>query len=224
MPASTLSFTRMMETHYGKPVILLIDEYDIPLAKANEEKEVGERYYGQMLDVIRGIMSTALKSNDYLKFAVVTGCLRIAKESIFTGVNNFASYSVLDEKRDTFREWYDSPCSAEILIGWAMRRDEMEIVEMLDVCAKMANRDAALRREFLATRQNEHPVDAFCRICRRLGFPVYPMDLIAAGEDSYAAMKRSTNGGGENSPMLEGEDDFYELFLAGLSAPTGQSH
>ena len=104
MPASTLSFTRMMETHYGKPVILLIDEYDILLAKANEEKEMGERYYGQMLDVIRGIMSTALKSNDYLKFAVVTGCLRIAKESIFTGVNNFASYSVLDEKRDTFRE------------------------------------------------------------------------------------------------------------------------
>jgi hypothetical protein len=128
---SMLLLSRMMAAHYGKPVILLIDEYDVPLAKANEEKEAGERYYGQMLDVIRGIMGTALKSNDYLKFAVVTGCLRIAKESIFTGVNNFASYSVLDdkfsryfgftqpevdellktadlvEKRDTFREWYD---------------------------------------------------------------------------------------------------------------------
>ena len=126
-----LLLTRMMAAHYGKPVILLIDEYDVPLAKANEEKEAGERYYGQMLDVIRGIMSTALKSNDYLKFAVITGCLQIAKESIFTGVNNFKSYSVLDdkfskyfgftqsevdellktadleEKRDTFREWYD---------------------------------------------------------------------------------------------------------------------
>ena len=121
----------MMAAHFGKPVILLIDEYDVPLAKANEEKEAGVRYYGEMLDVIRGIMSTALKSNDYLEFAVVTGCLRIAKESIFTGVNNFASYSVLDERfsryfgftqpevdemlkaadleerRDTFREWYD---------------------------------------------------------------------------------------------------------------------
>jgi hypothetical protein len=128
---SLLLLSRMMAAHYGKPVILLIDEYDVPLAKANEEKEAGERYYGQMLDVIRGIMSTALKSNDYLKFAVVTGCLRIAKESIFTGVNNFKSYSVLDdkfskyfgftqsevdellktadleEKCDTFREWYD---------------------------------------------------------------------------------------------------------------------
>lgn len=128
---SLLVLTRMMAAHFGKPVILLIDEYDVPLAKANEEKEAGERYYPQMLDVIRGIMSTALKSNDSLKFGVVTGCLRIAKESIFTGVNNFASCSVLDdrfsryfgftqkevdalllaadleEKRDIFKEWYD---------------------------------------------------------------------------------------------------------------------
>lgn len=83
---------RMMRAVYGKQVVLLIDEYDVPLAKANTNG-----YYREMLDVIRGIMSTSLKTNDYLKFAVVTGCLRIPKESIFTGVNNFASYSVLDE-------------------------------------------------------------------------------------------------------------------------------
>lgn len=94
---SLLTLSRMMAAHYGKPVILLIDEYDVPLAKANEEKEGGERYYPQMLEAIRGLLSTALKSNECLKFAVVTGCLRIAKESIFTGVNNFACYSVLDE-------------------------------------------------------------------------------------------------------------------------------
>ena len=128
---SLLTLTRMMAAHYGRQVILLIDDYDVPLAKANEEKEAGERYYPQMLAVIRAIMSSALKSNADLKFAVVTGCLRIAKESIFTGVNNFASYSVLDErfsryfgftreeidhllktaeleeKRELFREWYD---------------------------------------------------------------------------------------------------------------------
>ena len=128
---SLLSLTRMMSAHYGKPVILLIDEYDVPLAKANEEKEKGDRYYAEMLDVIRGIMSTALKSNECLKFGVVTGCLRIAKESIFTGVNNFCSYSVLDNefsqyfgftqdevnellkaadrenKAEIFKEWYD---------------------------------------------------------------------------------------------------------------------
>ena len=57
---------------------------------------------------------------------------------------------------------------------------------------------------------------AFCRTCRELGYEIYEMDLITAGEEAYAAMRRSTNGGGENSPMLEGEDDFYELFFAGL--------
>ena len=90
--SSIETLIRIMYTVYGKQVILLIDEYDVPLAKAYENG-----YYREMLDVIRGIMSTSLKSNDYLKFAVVTGCLRISKESIFTGVNNFTSYSVLDE-------------------------------------------------------------------------------------------------------------------------------
>ena len=64
--------------------------------------------------------------------------------------------------------------------------------------------------------REKEPLAAFCKKCRELGVPVYEMDLIAAGEEFYAAMKRSTNGGGENSPMLEGEDDFYELFFAGL--------
>ena len=95
---SLKTLSRMMFAHYGKPVIVLIDEYDVPLAKANEQKEGGERYYPQMLDVMRGMMSTALKSNDSLKFGVVTGCLRISKESIFTGVNNFATFSVLDDR------------------------------------------------------------------------------------------------------------------------------
>ena len=84
---------RMMNAVYNKPVILLIDEYDVPLAKAHSNN-----YYREMLDLIRGIMSTSLKTNEYLKFAVVTGCLRIPKESILTGVNNFASYSVIDSR------------------------------------------------------------------------------------------------------------------------------
>ena len=79
-----------------------------------------------------------------------------------------------------------------------------------------ARRDPALREMLLATRREKAPLAAFCKKCRELGVPVYEMDLIAAGEEFYAAMKRSTNGGGENSPMLEGEDDFYELFFAGL--------
>lgn len=86
---SLFIITRIMYAYYGKPVVLLIDEYDVPLAKASEYG-----YYPQMLNVIRSIMSTSFKTNRFLQFAVITGCLRIAKESIFTGVNNFKSNSI----------------------------------------------------------------------------------------------------------------------------------
>ncbi len=82
---------RMMHAYYGKEVILLVDEYDVPLAKASDNK-----YYAEMLDVIKVLIGMSWKSNPNLKFAVVTGCLRIAKESIFTGANNFISNSVSD--------------------------------------------------------------------------------------------------------------------------------
>lgn len=88
---------RMLKDYYGKPVILLLDEYDVPVAKANTNG-----YYNEMLDMIRGILSTALKDNSCLKFAVITGCLRIAKESIFTGVNNFTIDTILDNRYDEF--------------------------------------------------------------------------------------------------------------------------
>ena len=128
---SLKTIMRMMNSVYGKKVILLIDEYDVPLAKASERDTSKNGYYSKMLDVIKGIMSTALKDNEFLQFAVITGCLRIAKESIFTGTNNFASYSVLDKsfsqyfgftneeidrmlvaadrtsRKDTIKEWYD---------------------------------------------------------------------------------------------------------------------
>ena len=80
--------TITMQEYYGKPVILLLDEYDVPIAKAS-----AKGYYAEMLDVVKGLMQ-ALKDNDALRFAVVTGCLRIAKESIFTGTNNFVSDTI----------------------------------------------------------------------------------------------------------------------------------
>lgn len=83
---------RMLKAYYGKDVILLIDEYDVPLAKASDNG-----YYEEMLDVMRSFLGMAWKSNPALKFAVVTGCLRIAKESIFTGANNFISNSISDK-------------------------------------------------------------------------------------------------------------------------------
>ena len=102
---SLKTIMRMMYAVYKKKIILLIDEYDVPLAKASEKDSVQNRYYSRMLDVMKGILGTSLKDNEYLQFAVITGCLRIAKDtagvpwqSIFTGTNNFASYSVLDER------------------------------------------------------------------------------------------------------------------------------
>ena len=80
----------VMRVHYGKPVILLLDEYDVPVAKASNHG-----YYAEMLEVIKALMSTALKDNTSLRFAVLTGCLKIAKESIFTGTNNFVSDTIV---------------------------------------------------------------------------------------------------------------------------------
>ncbi len=92
----------------------------------------------------------------------------------------------------------------------------MTVSAMLDELQAKAIHDGEIRRRLLATREEENPLSAFCRECRELGYPVYEMDLLLEGEEFYAAMKRSTNGGGENSPVLQGEDDFYGLFFAGL--------
>ena len=93
---SLLNLTRMMQTYYGKPVILLIDEYDVPLTKASDNG-----YYREMLDVMKGIMQV-VKDNSALKFAVITGCLRIAKESIFTGTNNFVPDTISDTRLNEY--------------------------------------------------------------------------------------------------------------------------
>ncbi len=92
----------------------------------------------------------------------------------------------------------------------------MEIPEMLEQLKQKAKQDENLRQELLRTKQDKNPLTAFCMKCREYGYSIYEMDLITAGEQFYATMRRSTNGGGENSPMLDGEDDFYELFFAGL--------
>ena len=118
---------RMMNAVYGKKVILLIDEYDVPLAKASEKDTSKNEYYSKMLDVIKGIMSTALKDNAFLQFAVITGCLRIAKESIFTGTNNFASYSVLDEDFSYYFGF--SGDEVDAILEAADRTDKAEIIK-----------------------------------------------------------------------------------------------
>ena len=88
---------RMMHQYYQKPVILLLDEYDVPLAKASNHG-----YYPQMLEIIKTMMCTALKDNPSLGFAVITGCLKIAKESIFTGTNNFVSDTISSSRLNEY--------------------------------------------------------------------------------------------------------------------------
>lgn len=130
---------RMMQIYYEKQVILLIDEYDVPMAKAGSKA-----YYNEMLDVIGTMMSQALKDNTALKFSVITGCLRISKESIFTGTNNFVADTIADERfsnyfgftneevqrlledtgntkyQDQIKKWYDGYCfgKTEIYCPW----------------------------------------------------------------------------------------------------------
>lgn len=88
---------RMMEMHYGKKVILLLDEYDVPLAKPSSHK-----YYNKMLEIIRAMMSTALRDNTSLQFAVSIGCPRVSKESIFTGTNNFVFDTISDTRLNKY--------------------------------------------------------------------------------------------------------------------------
>ena len=130
---------RMMQIYYGKQVILLIDEYDVPMAKAGNKA-----YYNEMLDVIGTMMSQALKDNTALKFSVITGYLRISKESIFTGTNNFVADTIADERFSNYfgftneevqrlledtgnikyqgqiKKWYDGYCfgKTEIYCPW----------------------------------------------------------------------------------------------------------
>ena len=89
--------SELLEKHYGTKVILLIDEYDVPLAKAFENG-----YYDQMVFLIRNLLEQALKTNNSLKFAVMTGCMRISKESIFTGLNNFTTFTITDVDFDEY--------------------------------------------------------------------------------------------------------------------------
>lgn len=118
---SLYRLTSMLERHHGRKVVVLIDEYDVPLAKANEQG-----FYDQMVHLVRGFLGNALKTNDSLQLAVLTGCLRVAKESIFTGLNNFRVYSITDERFDRYYGFTDDEVS-EMLRYYGLE-DHAEIV------------------------------------------------------------------------------------------------
>lgn len=98
-----LTLSALIQRHYNRKVIILIDEYDVPLSKANENG-----YYDSMVSLIRNIFSQALKTNESLYFAVLTGCLRVARESIFTGMNNLRVLSIADVRFDEYFGFTDN--------------------------------------------------------------------------------------------------------------------
>ena len=101
--SSLLTLSCLLKKHYGSKVIILIDEYDVPLDKA-----MHAGYYEEMIHLIRGFLESALKINDSLQFAVLTGCLRVSKESIFTGLNNPKVMSIIDVEFDEYFGFTDS--------------------------------------------------------------------------------------------------------------------
>ena len=92
----------------------------------------------------------------------------------------------------------------------------MSVQDELDKLGVLAREDEDLKKNLLNTRNMKNPVSEFCKVATTAGCEISAMELIMAGEEAYAAMRRSTNGGGENAPLLKGEDDLYEMFLIEL--------
>ncbi len=129
MPDSVLMgslkiLSALLQKHYGERVIVLIDEYDVPLAKANEQN-----YYEKMIILMRNMLEQVLKTNDSLYFAILTGCLQVSKESIFTGLNNTNIFSIIDEDCDSYfgftdyevrelLEYYELSDKYDIMKAW----------------------------------------------------------------------------------------------------------
>ena len=92
----------------------------------------------------------------------------------------------------------------------------MKVLDELERLQEDALKNEDLRLKLLETRTGDNPLSCFCRFARSLGYDINEMDLVSAGEEAYAGMRRATNGGGENSPMLENEDDYYSLFFSAI--------
>ena len=126
MADSLRLLSQMLFQHYGKKAVLLIDEYDVPLDKAFQHG-----YYREMVALIRSLFGQALKTNDFLQFAVLTGCLRVSKESIFTGLNNFDVNSIVDVEHDEKFGFTESEVH-ELLHNYGLEDTAPEMKEWYD--------------------------------------------------------------------------------------------
>ena len=182
----------LLERYYGRKVIILIDEYDVPLAKANERG-----YYAEMVSLIRNIFEQALKTNDSLYFAVLTGCLRVAKESIFTGLNNpkilsitsvrfdeyfgftdaevkeLLAYYGFEDKYDVIREWYDGYRfgNVEVYCPW----------DVISYCDELRDDPSAMPRDYWSNTSSNDVVRHFLEMTDR-GLTRGELEALIAGE------------------------------------------
>jgi len=173
--ASLRTLSSLLRKHYGQKVILLIDEYDVPLDKAQQYG-----YYDEMAALIRNLFGEALKSNDCLQFAVLTGCLRVAKESIFTGLNNLQVFSItnfqfdeyfgftdkdvkamldyygLQAKFDMIKEWYDGYRfgDTDIYCPW----------DVINYCVELRSEPDALPRAFWVNTSENDVIHKFIQM------------------------------------------------------------
>ena len=123
---SLYNLSAYLYKHYHEKTIILIDEYDVPLQAAYQN-----HYYDEMVDFMRSVFSSALKTNDALEKAVMTGCLRISKESIFTGLNNFTTYSVLDNISNEYFGFTEKEVK-KLLISYKLQNSFSEVKEWYD--------------------------------------------------------------------------------------------
>ena len=182
----------LLERYYGRKVIILIDEYDVPLAKANERG-----YYAEMVSLIRNIFEQALKTNDSLYFAVLTGCLRVAKESIFTGLNNpkilsitsvrfdeyfgftdaevkeLLAYYGFEDKYGLIRDWYDGYRfgNVEVYCPW----------DVISYCDELRDDPSAMPRDYWSNTSSNDVVRHFLEMTDR-GLTRGELEALIAGE------------------------------------------
>lgn len=169
---SLKKLSAMLEKHFDKKVILLVDEYDVPLSKAYDHD-----YYEPMISLLRNLLGQALKTNNSLKFAVLTGCLRISKESIFTGLNNLRILSVADTEFEEYfgftdkevREllkYYDCEENYELVKKWydGYQFGNLEVYCPWDVicyCAKLRNDQTIQPQNYWMNTSNNDAVKRF---------------------------------------------------------------
>lgn len=172
MVDSLKTLSQFLAKHYGQKVILLIDEYDVPLDRAFQAG-----YYDEMVSLIRNMLGNALKTNDYLYFAVLTGCLRISKESIFTGLNNLKVHTISDVRYDEFfgftdadvdelLRFYDLSSYKEIIRDWydGYRFGQVEVYcpwDVLNYCDELLGDPKARPRNYWANTSGNDMVRRF---------------------------------------------------------------